>query len=301
MRHSKSLDRRRFLKGTVAMGAASALTGYRSLLASVPEDFIRVGICRGPSQAQAVANAGAAYIEASVRNFLVPDQAEEVFLGHLKTIRDAGLATPACNSFLPGTIKSVGPDRDLAKLMEWAEIAFQRAQHASVKHVIYGSGGSRRIPEKYSRAQARREFVEVLEGMATIAQKYGVIICIEPLRSWETNFINTLGEGAELCELVNHRHVGLVCDYYHVTQEGHGPDEVSRYAKFIHTLHIAEDKDRQPPGTHGDDFRPFFRMLRETGFTGNCSIECRWTDLDAQAPVAVSVLKRQIADVATAG
>jgi sugar phosphate isomerase/epimerase len=254
MRHSKRLDRRRFLKGTVAMGAASALTGYRSLLAGVPEDFITVGICRGPSQAQAVANAGAAYIEASVRGFLVPDQAESVFLGHLKTIRDAGLATPACNSFLPGSIKSVGPDRDLAKLTEWAEIAFQRAQHAGVRHIIYGSGSSRRIPEEYSRAQAKRDFVEVLERMAPIAQKYGVIIC-------------------------------------------HGPEEVSRYAKFIHTLHIAENENRQPPGTHGDDFRPFFRMLRETGFTGNCSIECRWTDLDAQGPVAVGVVKRQIADV----
>ena len=294
----KGFARRQFIKGTVAASATAAFSGLPLLKAGVPEDFIRVGICRGTDQAQQVAAAGAAYLEPSVQRFLVPDQDEDVFLAQLNSIRAIGLETPACNSFLPRAIKVVGPERDMKAVMAWVKTAFERAGKAGVKHIVFGSGNSRMVPEKYSRAQAKREFVEVLEAMAPIAQQHGVTVCIEPLRSSETNFINTLGEGAELCEIVNHRNVGLVCDYYHVTQEGHGPAEISRYARYIQTMHIAEHENRQPPGTHGDDFRPVFAALKDAGFTGNCSIECRWTNIDTQGPLAVKLLREQIADVA---
>jgi sugar phosphate isomerase/epimerase len=274
--------------------------GINSFAEEYAPDFIEVGLCASATEAAMVKAAGCDYIEAGVRNLLVPAEEESVFKARLKIVREQGLESPACNGFLPRTLKSVGPDHDLNQLLSYAEVAFERAQIAGVEHIIYGSGGSRFIPENFSRATAKDQFVNVLRHMAPIAQKYGVTLCLEPLRSQETNFLNTMIEGAEVCDLVNHQHVGLVCDYYHVTQEGRGVADVRKASKYIRTLHIAENENRQPPGTAGDDFRPFFKTLKEAGFHGRCSIESRWTDKAVQAPVAVQTLRLQIAEIAKA-
>ena len=43
-------------------------------------------------------------------------------------------------------------------------------------------------------------------------------------------------------------------------------------------VEIAEKNGRTVPGVNGDDFRPFFRVLREAGYHGAVSIEGKGTD-----------------------
>jgi sugar phosphate isomerase/epimerase len=43
-------------------------------------------------------------------------------------------------------------------------------------------------------------------------------------------------------------------------------------------LEIAEKEHRTAPGTQGDDFRPFFKVLKEASYTGAISIEGKWED-----------------------
>jgi hydroxypyruvate isomerase len=43
-------------------------------------------------------------------------------------------------------------------------------------------------------------------------------------------------------------------------------------------IEIAEKAERSVPGVKGDDFRPYFRVLRESGYQGAISIEGRGTD-----------------------
>lgn len=58
-------------------------------------------------------------------------------------------------------------------------------------------------------------------------------------------------------------------------------------------LHIAEKTKRTPPGTAGDDFTPYFRALKEIGYDGLLSIECRWDDMAGQLSRAVRTLNEQ--------
>ena len=52
--------------------------------------------------------------------------------------------------------------------------------------------------------------------MGVIAQSYGIVVCVEPLNRAESNFINTLQEGAEIVRRVNHPHIRLLADLYHM-------------------------------------------------------------------------------------
>jgi len=72
------------------------------------------------------------------------------------------------------------------------------------------------------------------------------------------------------------------------------PDHIRRAGGLIHHLHIAEKAGRTPPGTEGDDFRPYFNVLKEIGYTGALSIECGWEDMSEQLPIAIQTIRRQL-------
>ena len=49
--------------------------------------------------------------------------------------------------------------------------------------------------------------------------------------------------------------------------------------------------ERTAPGRKGDDFRPYLRALRDIGYDGMISIECRWEDFAAELPRAIRTLR----------
>ena len=60
-------------------------------------------------------------------------------------------------------------------------------------------------------------------------------------------------------------------------------------------VEIAEKEDRTFPGVKGDDFRPFFRVLREAGYQGAISIEGKGTD-DQLGPAFREIAKQAAED-----
>jgi sugar phosphate isomerase/epimerase len=221
-------------------------------------------------------------------------ESEEVFQERLNASKTAGLEITACNSFLPGDLKCVGPGANHGEILQYAETAFRRAKSAGVKIIVFGSGTSRNIPDGYSREEAYRQFVSLLKRMEPLAEKYHVVIALEPLRRAETNFINTVREGMNIVREIHHPNIRLLADFYHMMQEGEGTGAILNAGSYIHHCHIAEQEKRAPPGVHGDDFRPYFRELKKAGYRGGISIECSWENMAEQLPGALSELKKQI-------
>jgi len=89
----------------------------------------------------------------------------------------------------------------------------------------------------------KNQFVSLCKQLATAAEKYNVVISLEPLNTRECNFINSLIEGAEIVQAVNHENFRLLADIYH---SAHGELRVHRtfqiMADLIYHTHIAEKK-----------------------------------------------------------
>ena len=111
------------------------------------------------------------------------------------------------------------------------------------------------------------------------------------------NFINTLNQGARVVEPVDHPHIRLLADIFHMLRMEEGPKEILRFGHLLHHVHVAEKKNRTPPGAEGDDFKPYFRALKDVGYKGLISIECRWSDMAKELPKAIETLKHQMANV----
>ena len=237
------------------------------------------------------------FVEELVQGLLVPSEDEEAFAESSAGADAVGVPVLASNCFLPGSLRSVGPEVDLKKLTAYADNAFRRAQILGMGIIVYGSGGSRQLEDGQDRGAAEQDFINVLKAIAPSAAKHNVLIVVEPLNSAECNFINSLAEGAEVVKACNHPNVKLLADIYHMAKDGETPDAITTYGELLRHVHIAEKEFRTPPGTEGDDFRPYLRALSEASYRGAIALECKWEDVLRQAPPAVKSLRSQIDDI----
>lgn len=288
----KNATRRDFLKVTFTTLAMSRLAWGQE-----PGFRIPIGVCTSTKNAGLLKDAGASYIEAGVRWFLVPDKGEEAFAENLALAKGCGLPIVAANGFLPGSLKSVGPEANHEGVLAFAETAFKRASRVGIKTIVFGSSGSRRIPEGFDRSKAQLQFVALLARMAPLAKANDVTVVVEPLNTGEVNFINTLHDGARVVEPIDHPNIRLLADIFHMLRMDEPPQHIRDVGHLLAHTHIAEKGKRTPPGVDGDDFTPYFQALKDVGFRGRISIECGWKDMASQVPEAIRTLQEQMAKV----
>jgi len=274
-------------------GAAGLLLAATHVAWSKAENwsFKALGACSPLKNAEAIKAAGGNYVEESVGRFLNPNQTDAEWRKKLAEAKASPLPILACNNFIPGSLKSTGKDANHEGILQYVETAFKRAQQTGIKIIVFGSSGSRSLKDGFPKEKANDQFVALLKKMGPVAQPYGVTIVVEPLRRQECNFINTVVEGAAIVEKVNHPHVRLLFDIYHMLQNGEDPNDLRKVGHLLAHGHIAEREKRTAPGVMGDDFRPFFAALKAVGYPGRISIEGRWKNEDL--PKAYKVIREQ--------
>ena len=261
----------------------------------VKDDFLQnIGVCTNFNNAGKLSPHGYTFVEETVGGYLVPSKSEEDFNEILKQSEKSTLPVKACNNFIPGSMKSVGSDAVHQQILEYVETAFRRAQKAGVEYIVFGSGGSRSIPDGFSHDEARKQFISLCTAMAPIAAKYDVVVVLEPLNTKECNFINSVVEGGKIVEEVNHPNFRLLADIYHMMKDNEGPESILQYGHLIKHVHIAEKEGRAAPCTGNENFKAYFEALKKVGYQGRISIECGWKDLGTQAATAIAAIKKQL-------
>jgi sugar phosphate isomerase/epimerase len=231
---------------------------------------------------------------------LKPNAADAEAAKVLAELKANHIPVPVCNSFLPGDLKLVGPEARHDAVVEYATKAFQRAKQIGVEIIVLGSGGARKIPDGFDRAKAEEQFIAILKRLGAAADPFGVTVAMESLNRSETNFGNSLRDCLRYIDAAGHPRVKLVADLYHMMRENDGPEVIVDAGSRIVHVHVAEKAERTPPGTAGDDFKPYLAALKKVGFSGRMSLECRWKDFNAQVGPALAAFKAQLTAVATA-
>lgn len=260
-----------------------------------PGFLLEIGVSTSVDNHAALQASGYTFVEDNVQRFLVPLEPHTTFLANLDKLESSSLPVKVLNGFIPGHMKSVGPDANHLTIIAYADTAFRRAAMAGVETIVFGSGGSRRVPDGFDHSQAFEQFVTLLKEMGPVANKYNIYIAIEPLNKGETNFINNMSEGLEIVERVGHPNIKLLCDFYHMLKEDEPAEHITNAAGYIQHVHIAEKENRTPPGVAGDDFGPYIEALRNIGYEGMIAIEARWLDdFEGLLPLAIEALRQQI-------
>jgi sugar phosphate isomerase/epimerase len=283
------LTRRSFIHTLAAAGAGLAH-------AQQPDHgnklFSAMGLSAKLEKAAMVKAAGADFLTLGVSDALMPDKPETEFAKSLERIKAAPLPVLACNSFIrPAHLRCVGPEANHDQILDWAETTFRRMKQTGGKFIVFGSGGARKIPEGWTKEKADEQFVALLQRMGPLAENHGITVTVEQLQASECNYINRIGEAATLIRAAKHPNIRLLADLFHMVRMDDTPADLKAAMDVVVHVEIAEKKDRTAPGIQGDDFRPFFHVLREANYKGAISIEGKWTD--AQLAAAFAEIRKQ--------
>jgi len=258
---------------------------------------MKLGVCTSLDNAGVLARLGYDYIETGLS--AVAGMPEEEFQNARRALEGSGLRCEAVNGMLPGDLPVVGGAADLARAESYLCAAFSRAELLGARVIVFGSGGSRRVPEGFSWAQAWRQLRDYLTLADRLAGEHGLCIAIEPLRREECNILNRVGEAVELAALLDLPHVGVLGDTYHMHCEGEPLTALADAGELLWHVHTAcpqgrlFPKDGDPADRRGEDGE-LFAVLNEAGYAGRVSIEAGCERFEEDARASLALLKERM-------
>jgi D-psicose/D-tagatose/L-ribulose 3-epimerase len=270
--------------------AACALLLAAPLVTRAASLDIQIGLSTSLETLEAAQDLGFDYLE--VIASAVAGLSDEDYAKLQARVKALKIPVRAANSFVPGTIKLVGPETDPAKQQEYVRKCLGRLSQIGVRIVVFGSGKAREVPEGFDRDKAFQQLVEFGRMAATEGGKVGITIVLEPLRKQETNIINSVREGLPLVRAVNHPQFQILSDFYHLAEENEDPAILRDAGPMLRHTHIANPAGRVFPAKADEAaYAPFFANLAAIGYKGGLSVEAKTTDLAKDAPVAIALLK----------
>ena len=225
---------------------------------------IRFGACVGTDTQKMAQLAAAGYDYA------------EISISAVAALDSEQLSIESGNGFFPAELKIVGEDVSFDAIAQYTQKALLRIKKLGARIAVLGSGKSRNIPDGYDRKTAQEQFVNVLRLCGDIAAQYGIIIVIEPLRTAECNFINTVADGLDICSRASHPNVKCLVDFYHAFMNGESMDAVISSGGLLKHAHIARSNaDRLFPHCLEDmpACEQWAQALKACGYDSRLSLE----------------------------
>jgi D-psicose/D-tagatose/L-ribulose 3-epimerase len=177
-----------------------------------------------------------------------------------------------------------GPDRDLSADdparrelgLDYLRTCIDIAAAVGSPHVagpMFSATGKARLLPDDEREQQRSWAVENLTRAADYAAQRGVRLAIEPLNRFETDLVNTVAQGLELCERIGRDNVGLLLDTFHMNIEERSiPDALRAAGDRVFHVHACEN-DRGTPGSGHVEWDGVFGALGDIGYDRLIAIE----------------------------
>jgi sugar phosphate isomerase/epimerase len=139
--------------------------------------------------------------------------------------------------------------------------------------MVFGSPGQRSLLPGVTLDQAFAFASETFRSALPAMADLGVTLCMEPLSSAETDFINTCDDALRLSEMVAHPNFVLHLDVKAMCTEPTPPTElIRRHGRDAGHFH-ANDANRRGPGFGDVDFVPIFQALEDAGYDRWVSVE----------------------------
>jgi sugar phosphate isomerase/epimerase len=139
--------------------------------------------------------------------------------------------------------------------------------------MVFGSPKQRSTTGGLTRAEATRNYIDGLAGVAPHAESRGVTVLVEALPANQSDVVQTLEEAVSIVKEIGSPAIRTMFDVHNAIDEKDShADLVDRYFEFIRHVHVNE-LDGRHCGTGGYDFAPVFEVLARRGYGGWISLE----------------------------
>jgi len=215
-------------------------------------------------------------------DYIEPSAAEIASLSDqdFRVYADAVLSSPIrCEAFngliRRPDLKVVGDQVSMDALRTYLEQCLARCRKLGASVAVWGSSGSRNVPEGFSRKRAQLQIADFLRMAGDVARQHDLLIAIEPLRHQEGNILTTGAEALEMVRRVKHPNVRMIIDYFHLREENEDPRILEVAQREIVHIHFANPQGRLWPHDLNEDdhYTAFFQYLKKINFSGGISVE----------------------------
>lgn len=238
---------------------------------------------------ETLAALGYDYVELSLAHIAALSDA--LFQAVAARVQGSGLACEACNNFFPAAVRLTGPEANLPAALDYAARAMERAAILGARLIVFGSSGAKNVPPGFPHGEAWRQISELLGRLGPMAESRGITVAIEPISRPESNIVNTVADGLRLMREVDHSHIRLLVDFYHLCMESEDPSILLEAGGGVRHVHFARLEGRGFPIRSEKSFTPFFDALRRVGYAGRCSIEAYTDNFASDARQALETLQ----------
>lgn len=152
--------------------------------------------------------------------------------------------------------------------------------------VVYSRVGRAEACSKRERARQWRTVAANLRELCRYAADLGRRIALEPINRFETDFINTCGQGLAMIEAVNHPALRLHLDTFHMNiEEKNSADAIRNAGGLLGHFHAC-GSDRGTPGNDEIDWKSIAAALKAADYQGGVVIESFTQDVKVIARAA---------------
>ena len=193
-----------------------------------------------------------------------------------RAAEDNELGISVCGAFGRDRDASDPDPRTRSNALDYLKRCIELAAAVGSPHVagpMYAATGVTRLLDVHERDAQRSRAAEVLHAAGVFAAEAGVRLAMEPLNRYESDLVNTVDQGLELCDLVGLPNLGLMLDTYHMNIEERSiADAIVRAGDRC--FHVqASENDRGTPGAGHVPWAEVFAALDRIGYAGPVVIE----------------------------
>jgi D-psicose/D-tagatose/L-ribulose 3-epimerase len=234
---------------------------------------MRLGICNVIDNAAAIKEAGYDFLELTVPLAIQPEVDDATWA----PIREKLLKTPipieAFNMLFPAHIRVTGPNVDMPRIKKYLETTLARVALTGARLVVFGSGAARRLVDGWPAEKGWAQLEEVARLAGELAGRHNITIVMEPLCAKGCNFFKLVAQGIPFVDKVNHPHLQLLADHFHMTGENEPNDNATKAGKRLLHVHVGTPSlPETAPGVKYD-YKPFIAALRKGGYAARISVE----------------------------
>jgi sugar phosphate isomerase/epimerase len=234
-----------------------------------------------PKQCEYAAKLG--YDGLEIAPYTLSDEPHRLGVAQLAAARaaaaDAGIAVTGLHWLLlkPAGLSISSRDENIRRKTVDVMLALvDQCAELGGRYLVHGSPQQRRVESGDTRAAAMARAQESFAAVAERAEKAGVIYCIEPLSSDQTQLINTLEEAAAMVNAIGSRSVRsmLDCSSAGRMETAPLPSLVDQWLPGGMLAHVqVNDRNRRGPGQGEQRFAPLIAALVRHKYAGDIAVE----------------------------
>ena len=299
-----TLDRRRFLKTTIAGSAAMAIGGCSSFASAKADNKGAAGQAKLNLSFQEGTAPGANLTEKfdymEEHGVVGFEPHGKAMLARLQEMKDAlrgrNIKVSAICAGFDGFILSTDPAIRKQCRDSMAELIIAAGELESTG-VIIVPAFNKQVPVMPHTQETRDFLCEQFDEMGTLAQEHGTTVILEPLNRKEAFYLRQVGDAASICRDINNPGVRCMGDFWHMAwEENSDMGAFLSAGDHLQHVHVASRKRRSMPGEDGeaDNYVNGFKGLKMLSYDKYVSFECGCQgDRELVVPAALELLRRQ--------